>query len=101
MEVEALAPQRRSKTGLAVVTKGAGWPLTGIRHLPTSETNGWYIWWGEHKSDDPDFFVPTHVEHLPDWCPEALPYLALPPGWAFVIGPGYEDVWFDEAYVVE
>ena len=100
LQAEPLPPERRSKTGLAIRTKDAGWPLTGIRHLPTGDTNGWYIWWGEHRSDDPDFFDALHVEHLPDWCPEALPYLALPPGWAFVIAPGYEDVWFDEDYLV-
>ena len=49
----------------------------------------------------PDFFDALHVEHLPDWWPEVLPYLALPPVWAFVIAPGYEDVWFDEDYIVE
>jgi hypothetical protein len=25
------------------------------------------------------------------------PYLALPPGWRFLIAPDYEDVWFDES----
>jgi hypothetical protein len=52
-------------------------------------------------SDADDFFKPMHVEHLPDWCPEALPYLALPPGWGFILAPGYEDVWYDEAFLVE
>jgi hypothetical protein len=99
--VDPVAPGRGSKTGLAVQTNEAGWPLTGIRHLPTSDTNGWYVWWGEQRSDDPDFFDAMHVEHLADWCPEALPYLALPPGWAFVIAPDYEDVWFDKDFVVE
>ncbi len=41
------------------------------------------------------FFVPLHVEHLGEWCPEAVPYLALPPGWRFLLAPDYEDVWFD------
>jgi hypothetical protein len=95
-----MPPAPRSKAGLAIGSQDAGWPLTGIRHLPTGDTNGWYIWWGE-KSDAADFFDAMHVEHLADWCPEALPYLALPPGWAFVVAPGYQDVWFDEAYVVE
>ncbi len=27
--------------------------------------------------------------------PEVLPYLALPPGWRFLIADGYEDGWFD------
>lgn len=36
------------------------------------------------------------VAHLRDHAPEVLPYLALPPGWRFLIAPGHEDVWFDE-----
>jgi hypothetical protein len=24
-----------------------------------------------------------------------FPYLALPPGWRFLLAPGYEDVWYD------
>ena len=47
-------------------------------------------------SEDPHFFVPLHTRHVQEWCPSALPYLALPPGWRFQIAPGYEDVWFDE-----
>lgn len=29
--------------------------------------------------------------------PEIKKYLGLPPGWRFLIAPGYEDIWFDEA----
>jgi hypothetical protein len=46
-------------------------------------------------SKDSDFFVPLHVTHLHEWSSGVLPYLALPPGWRFVIADGYEDVWFD------
>lgn len=46
-------------------------------------------------SEEADFFLPLHVEHVGQWCPEVEPYLALPPGWRFLIAPGYEDVWFD------
>jgi hypothetical protein len=53
------------------------------------------VWAGEELSQSPDFFLPLHVEHLGEWCPEIEPYLALPPGWRFLIAPGYEDVWFD------
>lgn len=83
------------KVGIARnVLEGAS-PLNGLRHAPDAGTTGWFIWGGEELSDDPDFFVPLHVEHLVDWCPDVLPYLALPPGWRFLIVPGYEDVWFD------
>jgi len=45
--------------------------------------------------DDPDFFVPLHVEHLDEWCPGAVKYLGLAPGWRFLFAEGYEDVWED------
>jgi hypothetical protein len=69
-------------------------PLNGLRHFPESETTGWFIWSGE-LSNDPDFFKPLHVYHLHKLCPAVLPYIALPPGWRFLVAPGHEDVWFD------
>ena len=60
-------------------------PLNGLRHEPEGGTSGWYIWAGEELSDDPGFFAPLHVEHLAQWCPAAIPYLALPPGWRFLV----------------
>lgn len=72
-------------------------PINGLRHPPEEGTTGWYLWAGEELPGDPDFFVPLHVEHLPDWCPQALPYLALPPGWRFLLAPNHEDVWEDSS----
>jgi hypothetical protein len=77
-------------------TVGSGvLPLNGLRHRPEGETTGWYIWAGPDLPGDAAFFQPVHVEHLVDICPEALPYLALPPGWRFLIAPDQEDVWKD------
>ena len=45
----------------------------------------------------PDFFQPLHVEHLFERYPRLLPYLALPPGWRFLLADGYEDVWQDDS----
>jgi hypothetical protein len=70
-------------------------PVNGLRHPPAGDTTGWYIWAGETPSSDDDFFVPVHVSHLEQWCPEAIPFLGLPPGWRFIAAPGHEDVWFD------
>lgn len=70
-------------------------PLNGLRHPQEGDTSGWYLWAGTDLSDEPDFFVPLHVEHLEEWCPEAIPFLALPPGWRFLVAPGIEDVWED------
>lgn len=70
-------------------------PVNGLRHPPVADTCGWYLWTGEEFSDEADFFQPLHVEHLVDRLPAALPYLGLPPGWRFLLAPGYADVWFD------
>jgi hypothetical protein len=76
-------------------------PIYGIRHPAWADMAGWFLWAGE-KTDDPDFFLSLHAEHLPEWCPLAVKYLGLPPGWAFVTDlEGYEDVWFDPEYLIE
>ncbi len=71
-------------------------PLHGIRHSIEGDTTGWYLWGGEYSSRK-DFFKPVHAKHLIESHPDLLPYLALPPGWRFLIDPerGYEDVWRD------
>lgn len=83
------------KVGVARNVRERLVPLNGLRHTPEGDTTGWYIWAGEELSDDPQFFEPIHVGHLAELCPEVLPYLALPPGWRFLIAPSYEDVWED------
>jgi hypothetical protein len=90
-------PGGDEKVGIALGTLGRV-PLNGLRHASEGDTCGWYIWAGEGEpSDADDFFQPLHVHHLWERCPEVLPYLALPPGWRFLIAPGYEDVWYDPA----
>jgi hypothetical protein len=81
------------KVGLA--RHGDG-PIHGLRHPPEGDTAGWYIWRCE-LSDTDDFFSPLHAAHLTDELPEVLPYLALPPGWRFLLALDHEDVWYDEA----
>lgn len=87
------APQ--SKIGISRNVRHGVLPINGLRHPPAGDTTGWYIWAGEDLSDDPDFFVPLHVEHLADWCPNVLRFLGLPPGWRFLIANEHEDVWED------
>ena len=72
-------------------------PLNGLRHPPEGDACGWYLWAGETLSDAPDFFKPLHVSHLVDRRTEIIRYLGLPPGWRFLVGDDYEDVWFDAA----
>jgi hypothetical protein len=83
------------KVGIAENVRSGHWPINGLRHPPTGDTTGWYIWAGGEPSDSPEWFKPLHVAHLERWCPSAIPYLGLPPGWRFLIAPGYEDVWED------
>jgi hypothetical protein len=83
-----------SRLGFALHT-GRRSPINGLRHPPAGETNGWYIWCGEHFLGAPDFFSPLHTMHLQERCPEALRILGLPPGYRFLIAQDHEDVWFD------
>jgi hypothetical protein len=85
------------KVGININLRTGLQPLNGLRHPQEGDTCGWYLWAGEELSEAPDFFVPLHAVHLADWCPLILPYLALPPGWRFLIAEGHEDVWFDPA----
>jgi hypothetical protein len=82
------------KVGISQTVRDGEWPINGVRHPPVGDTSGWFIWAGE-LSQDPDFFVPLHVDHLNEWCPMAIPYLLLSPGWRFQVAPCHEDVWFD------
>jgi hypothetical protein len=84
------------KVGIAWNVRQGLQPVNGLRINPEGDTTGWYLWAGEEWSDDPGFFVPLHVAHLPDWCAAVMPYLQLPPGWRFLIAPGHEDAWYDE-----
>jgi len=83
------------KVGISLNVKEGIYPINGMRHPIEGDTSGWYIWAGEQFSEDPDFFVPLHIEHLNEWCPQIIKYLGLAPGWRFLIAPGYEDVWQD------
>lgn len=90
-------PAAGSKLGLALETRSLGGPLKGARDRPEKGTNGWYIFWGEEQSTADDFYQSLHIEHVKEYCALAVPYLALPSGWGFVIAPGYEDVWYGQS----
>jgi hypothetical protein len=99
MGISPVYPDPQSLIGVASSTIGRN-PLYAVRHLPTSTTSGWYCWWGEAQSDDPDWFSSYHIEHLPSAADLLLPYLALPPGWGVIRTETYEDVWFDPTLLV-
>jgi hypothetical protein len=96
-DADYCASLKDEKVGIAENVRTGLSPINGLRHTPTGEMTGWYIWAGVELSDSPDFFVPLHVEHLDEWCPEVKKYLGLAPGWRFLIADEYEDVWFDES----
>ena len=93
--VTASPPHPSEKIGIALGTLSLR-PLNGLRHPPEAGTCGWYVWGGEQFSTTDDFFQPLHVAHLHQTCSEVLPFLALPPGWRFLVDGGYEDAWYDE-----
>jgi hypothetical protein len=81
----------------AVIENGEWeWPLHGLRHPPGADTSGWYLWTGELQ-EDVDFFLPWHVAHALDRCPDLRPLLELPPGSRFIYAPDYTDVWQDNS----
>lgn len=90
-------PDPLSKLGISRTFSSHDFPINGLRHPPEEGTNGWFIWSGEVLSSDPDFFVPLHVMHIEDYCPDISKYLALPPGWRFLFALDSDDVWFDES----
>lgn len=84
------------KVGISKNVKEGATPINGMRHPIEGDTTGWYIWGGEEMSNDPDFFLPVHVDHLAEWSPQVLKFLGLPPGMRFLISGEYEDVWEDK-----
>ncbi|MCL2310855.1 MAG: hypothetical protein FWC42_11460 [Proteobacteria bacterium] len=88
-------PDECLKIGVAFQTKGK-LPIRGDRLQPEKGTAGWYIWAGDDFSADLDFYQPVHIAHLHEIWPELIPYLALAPGYHFVIDDqGYEDIWYE------
>jgi hypothetical protein len=87
-----------SKLGVALQTLTYR-PIHGLRHPPTNETCGWYVWGGDVLSEDVDFFQPLHVSHVAELCSLVVPYLGLGPGWRFLLTADHEDVWFDDSIV--
>lgn len=98
--VAPVPPLDGEKAGVALGTLDQV-PLNGLRHRPEGGTSGWYIWGGTTLSEAPGFFAPLHHHHVREHCAAALPYLALPPGWRFLVAPGQVDVWFDPALLEE
>jgi hypothetical protein len=91
-----LIPRPEQKVGIALSTLTLK-PSNALRHQPEGDTCGWYVWGGEELSRDSEFFQAVHVSHLPGYCSQSLPYLALAPGFRVLLAPGQEDVWYDDS----
>ncbi len=93
--VNPMPPRPDEILGLARVARTA-FHIWGDRTRPENGMCGWLIGSGENTGAL-DFFETTHVAHLAETCPLALPFLDLPPGYRFITDKdGYVDVWFDE-----
>lgn len=99
--IEFLPVSFDQKIGIAANVLAGDLPVNGLRHLPSGDTSGWYIWAGGEIPDDDRFFEPMHIEHMAELCPNLMRYLGLPPGWRFQVAPDHEDVWFDPTLLVE
>jgi hypothetical protein len=81
------------KAGVAANVRDGVLPVNGLRVRPDIGTTGWFIWAGEEISAADDFFLPLHIAHLADWCPDVVRFLGLPPGWRFMVAGERQDVW--------
>ena len=93
--VEWVPSSLNSKLGVSENFFTGELPLNGLRHPPSGDTCGWYLWAGETLSDATDFFKPLHVSHLLERNATIMRFLGLPPGWRFLVADAHEDVWFD------
>lgn len=86
------------KIGIADLAFTELMPINGLRHCAENGTTGWYIWSGEHLSENTDFFKPYCMKHLIELKPEIIKYLGLPAGFRFLIdNQEFEDIWEDKS----
>lgn len=101
----AVKPQRPWAFARALVggsVRPDTWPVYGARAQPRRDRGdcGWTFWTGDpdmSKAAKKSKFQIIDVARVGEHCPAVIPYLALPPGWAFVLGPdGFADVYEHE-----
>ena len=100
----AVRPERPWAFSRCVVGRSVApgtWPLFGFRARPVPERHdcGWNIWAGHRDmrgAAEADGFEVVDVADVRTRNENASRYLALPPGWGFVLGAdGDEDVYQD------
>lgn len=71
-------------------------PINGLRRSPNDEHCGWSIWCGgEQPADTDNFFSILPANNIQRSLAEAYRFLALPPGYRFLIAGAHTKVWFD------
>lgn len=98
--VESASPMSMDSVHIALKTLHEA-PINALRRPPAGSTSGWCIWGGETSSPDPDSFRPLHVSRLAERSPTVAAYLALPPGWRFLLGANGSVAWYDEQLLVD
>ena len=74
-----------SRLGIGMDFREGAYPVNGMRSDADGDSSGGFIRSGTELSQDDDHFEALHVAHVQEICPEAMSYLALPPGWRFLI----------------
>lgn len=86
--VECVATSIGDRVGYAASTESL-LPVNRLRHPAAGGTSGWYIWCGEEFSQASDFFAPFCASHVCERHPELRKRMGLPPGYRFLLAPGY------------
>lgn len=89
-------PMFELKYGISDGVLDAPWGtiIHGVRCKPENGTSGWYIWVGEHGTEEEvDFYKPYCGHHLDEAQPHLVDYLDLPPGWCFATNGEEFDIW--------
>ena len=82
---------------MVVISDGVyeGLPLEGVRYPSPDHMSGWWLTTDEYNGDTSSLKT-VHYIHIVESRPEVAIYMALPPGYRFMLGGEQEQVWFDE-----
>ncbi|MEI8644369.1 hypothetical protein P4S60_01650 [Pseudoalteromonas sp. Hal040] len=82
---------------MVVISDGVyeGLPLEGVRYHSPKHMTGWWLTTDEYNGDISSLKM-VHFTHIVEYRPEVAIYMALPPGYRFMLGGEQEHVWFDE-----
>ncbi|WP_010604482.1 immunity protein Imm33 domain-containing protein [Pseudoalteromonas maricaloris] len=82
---------------MVVISDGVyeGLPLEGVRYPSPDHMSGWWLTTDEYNGDTSSLKT-VHFTHIVEHRPEVAIYMALPPGYRFMLGGQEEHVWFDE-----